>query len=52
MKEHSDSPLALLHNVEVCLVARSRVRTLEVGCELAAQLLLEGESLLEQVHEP
>jgi hypothetical protein len=38
--------------MEVYLIAGSRVGTLKVGRELAAQLLLGGESPLGQVHEP
>jgi hypothetical protein len=41
MKDHSDSPLALLHGMDVNLVARHRVRTLKVGRELMAQLFPE-----------
>jgi hypothetical protein len=52
MKEHSDFPLALLHGMEIYLVAWLRVGTLKVDRELAAQLLPGGESPLGQVHEP
>jgi hypothetical protein len=39
------------HDVEIDLIARSRVCTLEVGCELSTQFLPRGESTLKQVHE-
>jgi hypothetical protein len=45
-------PRTLTHDVEIGLIARPRVCTLEVGCELTAQLLPRGESALRQVHEP
>jgi hypothetical protein len=46
MKDHSDSPRALLHGMEVDLVAGASVGALEVGCELAAQLFPGGEGPL------
>jgi hypothetical protein len=45
-------PRVLLYGMEVGLIARSRVSTLEVGRELAAQLSPGGESPIWQVHEP
>jgi hypothetical protein len=42
----------LLDGMEVSLIARSRVGTIKVGRELAAQLLPRGEHSLEYVHEP
>jgi hypothetical protein len=45
-------PRTLTHDMEIDLIARLRVCTLEVGCELMAQLLPRGESAIRQVHEP
>jgi hypothetical protein len=45
-------PRTLSYDVEIGLIVRPHVRTLEVGCELTAQLLPRGESALRQVHEP
>jgi hypothetical protein len=45
-------PRTLSHDVEIGLIARSRVYTLKVGYELTAQLLPRGESALRQVQEP
>jgi hypothetical protein len=39
-------PQTLSHDVEIGLIAPSRVCTLEVHCELTAQLLPRGESAL------
>jgi hypothetical protein len=44
-------PRTLSHGLEIGLITQSRVCTLEVGCELMAQLLPRGESALRQVHE-
>jgi hypothetical protein len=45
-------PWTLSHDLEIGLIARSRVCTLKVGCELMAQLLSRGESALRQNNEP
>jgi hypothetical protein len=45
-------PRTLSYDMEIGLTVRPHVRTLEVGCELTAQLLPRGESALRQVHEP
>jgi hypothetical protein len=46
------TPRALLHGVEVDLVARVSVGALEVGCELTTQLHPGGVGPLRQAHEP
>jgi hypothetical protein len=43
---------ALLDRMEVCLVARARIGTLEVGHELKAQLFPRGKGPLGHVDEP
>jgi hypothetical protein len=45
-------PRTLTHGVEIGLIARPHVCTLEVGCELMSELLPRGESALRKVHEP
>jgi hypothetical protein len=45
-------PRALLDGVEVSLVARPSISTLEVGRELAAQLRPGVEGPLGEIHEP
>jgi hypothetical protein len=52
MKDHCDSPRALLHNVEAKLITRVSVCALNVGRELMTQLPPGGEGPLEQVPEP